>query len=659
MQGSIWRFGKAPLPCIWPRISRRSAVVPASPSLISRNPIPRALRAPAALCAALLPLAAPTAAHANSAAASYFASRADRSAMPHLLSEDERGFYRDLFAAIHRQDWTAAQTLLAQKADGPLHGIATGEIVLGGGAPTMAPDALAAWLSANAALPEAEPIAQLATRHGAANLPALPAAQTLIALPPAPHRTRPREITDGSMPPPVAAAMAVAIKADNPGQAKLLLDGVDAVLSADARAEWRQKVAWSYYIENDDAAAFSMGLAAGDGTGAIPERDGSISAPTTGPWATEGWWVAGLAAWRSGDCANAEASFARTAADATNPELTAAALFWQARSAVRCRQPDAAAAALRTAASFDETLYGMLAAEQLGLVLPATHAAPDFTAADWQALRDIPNIRTAVALAEVGEDALADEVLRHQARIGDPALYQPLSRLSRDLGLPAAQLWMAYNVPAGAAPAPASRYPMPKWTPTSGWQVDPALLLADTLQESQFHAGVVSPAGARGLMQIMPSAARQHAAELGFAGTVADLTRPSVNMAFGQAHMQSLRDAPATGGLLLKVIAAYNAGILPVARWNQQIHDGGDPLLWMESVPYWETRGYVATVIRNYWMYERQAGGPSESRQALAQGLWPTFPGLVGGTAVRLALNTPAAPLKDAGQTLRNPEIAY
>ena len=74
--------------------------------------------------------------------------------------------------------------------------------------------------------------------------------------------------TDGSMPPMVAAAMAAAIKADNPGQAKLLLDGVDAVLTAETRAEWRQKVAWSYYIENDDAAAFSMGLAAGDGADA-------------------------------------------------------------------------------------------------------------------------------------------------------------------------------------------------------------------------------------------------------------------------------------------------------------------------------------------------------------------------------------------------------
>ncbi|MEQ8771397.1 MAG: lytic transglycosylase domain-containing protein, partial [Erythrobacter sp.] len=64
----------------------------------------------------------------------------------------------------------------------------------------------------------------------------------------------------------------------------------------------------------------------------------------------------------------------------------------------------------------------------------------------------------------------------------------------------------------------------------------------------------------------------------------------------------------------------------PVARWNSEIHDQGDPLLWMESIPYWETRGYVAIVMRNYWMYERAAGVASPSRRALAQGRWPVFP---------------------------------
>jgi soluble lytic murein transglycosylase-like protein len=140
-------------------------------------------------------------------------------------------------------------------------------------------------------------------------------------------------------------------------------------------------------------------------------------------------------------------------------------------------------------------------------------------------------------------------------------------------------------------------------------------------------------------MQIMPAAARDHAGDLGVAGNAADLTKPEVNLAFGQQHLDMLRAQPGTQGLLPKVMAAYNAGILPVTRWNTEINSQGDPLLWMESVPYWETRGYVNIVMRNYWMYERQAGGPSESRMALAQGLWPTFPGLAGSRAVRLAAN--------------------
>ncbi|MCP4025993.1 MAG: lytic transglycosylase domain-containing protein, partial [Sphingomonas sp.] len=68
-----------------------------------------------------------------------------------------------------------------------------------------------------------------------------------------------------------------------------------------------------------------------------------------------------------------------------------------------------------------------------------------------------------------------------------------------------------------------------------------------------------------------------------------------------------------------------------------QARDGGDPLLYIESIPFWETRGYVTTVLRNYWVYEAQTGKTaSVSRAALSQGLWPRFPGLPGAAAVRL-----------------------
>ena len=567
---------------------------------------------------------APSHALANSAAVEYFRTRADRTPVPALLSQDERGYYRELFAAIERSEWTRVQAMFAAKPEGPLHQLARAEYYLASGSPKIEGDALSSWLAAGTELPQAEKVTNLAIKRGVATSPALPAVGYLVGQPGRAKRIRPRERIDATMPGAVASAINGKIKADDPAGAKALLDGIDTQLSLETRAEWRAKVAWSYYIENDDAAAYLLAQTVQDGAG---------------PWVAEGWWTAGLAAWRLDDCAGAADAFTRTAGSSENSELTAAAHYWQARALVRCRQPEKAAASLRQAARMDETLYGMLAAEQLGLTLPKTHEAPDFSQSDWQSLRDVRNVRSAVMLSEIGEDGLADEVLRHQARIGAAAHYQPLSRLARGLGMPSTQLWMAYNAPYGGASEPALRFPTPKWTPATGWQVDPALVYAHALQESVFRTAVTSPAGAKGLMQIMPAAARDHAASLGVAGTPSDLARPEVNLAFGQRHLQMLANSPGTQGLLPKVMAAYNAGLTPIGRWQYEIRDKGDPLLWIESVPYWETRGYVNIVMRNYWMYERQAGGPSESRLALAQGMWPTFPGLGAAQALRMNTN--------------------
>lgn len=564
------------------------------------------------------------AAHANSAAAEYFRNRADRSEVPSVLSAEERTWYGELFAAIDRGDWTRVQAMFAARPDGPLHQVARAEYFLAANSPRIEADALGNWLQQGAALPQAEQIAGLAERRGVTAIPALPQPQAFAQLPATPKRIRPREVEDGTMPPAVERSIEARIRADDPAGAKALLDGIDTQLSLQARAEWRAKIAWSFYIENDDASAYALAQTAGEGAGA---------------WVAEGWWTAGLAAWRLDDCTGAAEAFARTAQLSENAELTSAAHYWHSRALVRCRQPERAAAPLRMAAARDETLYGMLAAEQLGMRLPESHAAPDFTPADWQRLRDNPNVRTVAALSQIGRSGLADEVLRHQARIGDASQYEPLSRLARDLGLPSTQLWMAYNAPYGGRPEPATRFPTPSWTPVNGWRVDPALVYAHALQESVFRATVVSPAGARGLMQIMPAAAIDNAPVVGVSGSAANLNRPEVNLAFGQQHLLMLRNSPGTQGLLPKVMAAYNAGLTPITRWNTEIRDRGDPLLWIESVPYWETRGYVNIVMRNYWMYERQAGGPSESRLALVQGMWPTFPGLGAAEGVRMSAN--------------------
>ncbi|WP_284125656.1 lytic transglycosylase domain-containing protein [Parerythrobacter aestuarii] len=581
----------------------------------------RSLAAATMLAGAAFTAAIP--AHANSSAADYFRARAERNNIPDLLSNSDKGYYRELFAAIDDEKWDAVDKLLQDRAEGPLHQVALAEYYLHANSPRVELPQIQAWLASGTQLPMAEQISNLGLKRGLMSAPYLPREQSFVRKPYITKRVAPGSVRDGSMPDSVRSAILDRIKNDDPDGARQLLDGIDASLSAEARAEWRKRVAWSYYIENQDAAALAMAKTVGlDGSGA---------------WVAEGEWVAGLAAWRIGDCDEAADSFRRAASWAMNPELGAAAYYWASRALIRCREPEKAAEQLRGAAMMHETLYGMLAREQLGQKLPDQGETPDLSPADWQQLRGNDNVRAAVALAEIGRDDLSDEILRHEARIGDPSNYEALSRLARELGLPSTQLWMAHNAPRGGTPDPALRFPAPKWQPVDGWQVDPALAYAHTLQESVFQPRVVSPAGARGLMQIMPAAARDHEARVGVRGTAGNLSRPEVNLAFGQKHLQMLRDSGATGGLLPKIMAAYNAGLTPVTRWNTEVRDQGDALLYMESIPYWETRGYVAIVMRNYWMYERQADVESSSRKALAEGKWPTFPGLAGSDGVLLA----------------------
>jgi soluble lytic murein transglycosylase-like protein len=171
--------------------------------------------------------------------------------------------------------------------------------------------------------------------------------------------------------------------------------------------------------------------------------------------------------------------------------------------------------------------------------------------------------------------------------------------------------------------------------PEGGWRVDKALVYAHALQESNFRPSVVSPAGARGLMQVMPGTAAMMARAKG-RDNVGSLNDPATNMEYGQSFIERLRDMQVTGGMLPKVIAAYNAGPLPIGTWNERSRDNTDPLLYIESIPYWETRAYVTIIMRNYWMYQMQSGDQTTSLAALSQGMWPRFPGLPGPTAVRM-----------------------
>ena len=522
-------------------------------------------------------------------------------------SVKDKQTFAAIFAAIDGKNWTEAARLIEAAPKGPMTSMARAELYVAAGSPKVEAAQLQALLEEAPWLPQADQLEKMAIKRGVADLPARPGTRRFSFLGSAPKRDLPDSNQSASV---LRSKLQELIKADDPAGAESLLNEQGLSLDSDALTELRYRVAWSYYIENDDSNARRMAATARIAGGA---------------WATQSEWVHGLASWRLGDQREAFASFDKVSRSADNDELRSAALFWSSRAAMAARQPQQVQPRLQAAARLQETFYGLLASEALGME-PVASKTMRYHSTNWKQLGQQENVRTAVALAAIGKDNLADEALRHQAKIGNPEQHSALAQVAGALNLPATQLWMGHYGPSGEKLDPMMRYPFPNWTPIGGWRIDPALVYAHSLQESAFRTSVISGAGARGLMQVKPTTAQEMARARGAFLSASDLDRPSVNLEYGQSYIEKLRDMNATGGLLPKVIAAYNAGPSPITRWNSEIRDNGDPLLFIESIPYWETRGYVSIILRNYWMYEIQRGKNGGSMKGLAQYLWPTVP---------------------------------
>ncbi|HVH67419.1 MAG TPA: transglycosylase SLT domain-containing protein [Gemmatimonadales bacterium] len=138
--------------------------------------------------------------------------------------------------------------------------------------------------------------------------------------------------------------------------------------------------------------------------------------------------------------------------------------------------------------------------------------------------------------------------------------------------------------------------------------VDPMLLVAIVRQESVFDAQALSPAGARGLAQLLPGTAALTARGLDVTFYPEWITVPDLNLHLGAAHLQELLQR--FGGRVELAVAAYNAGAAPVMRWLGRA-DSSDPDEFIELIPYQETRGYVRSVLRNHELYRALYAAPS------------------------------------------------
>jgi soluble lytic murein transglycosylase len=540
--------------------------------------------------------------------------------IPAQLDGSERENYQAVFADLRASNWASAAARLDGMRAGPLHELARAMLYTSPGSPRVELGPLLDLLERAPELPQAGDLARLANIRGATTLPRIPEPQRLAGLPGQPRRARPRAIRGDAIADRLEPLIQPLLVTDRPFEAETILNEQGADLSEEARTAFRQRIAWVFYLNGHDRDARRL-------------ADEARRGPTE--YAVHAEWVAGLAAWRMRDCNAAADHFGAVAGRSGDIELSAAGHYWAARADTACGRPEQVQGRLQTAARLNETFYGLLAQSALGIrAVPAT--LDPLSAEEWRDISQHRNVRAAVALAEIGETTLADSLIRHQARIGRPGEHEALLHLAARLNLTSAQMWLAHNGPRGTRTAVHNRYPSPSWRPTGGWRVDPALAFAHALQESNFRPEAVSPAGARGLMQVMPGTGRHMARRGGETVTPSQLNIPSINMEYGQTYLEYLRDLPSTGGLLPKVIASYNAGPAPIAEWNNR-YDQSDPLLFLETIPYWETRGYVPIVLRNYWIYEQQPADRSSSRRALAQGMWPRFPGMRGEAAVRIA----------------------
>lgn len=529
------------------------------------------------------------------------------------LDDDSAARYRAIFEQIDGKKWLEAKIgILALDESDSMRPYLLARLYLAKDSPRVELFDLLDLINKAPYLPQADQLSKLAAKRGAQGLPDASATRKLVWTGGSPQRRTLGAVKNDSVADAIRGQVTAKIVANDPAGAEAQLSGAEYALTAAGYTELQHRIGWSYYIMGDTANARRMANRALQGG--------------AGEWVASAWWTIGLSAWRDKDWTTAASAFYKAATEANDGDMRSGGYFWSARAVMADHHPERVNALLKAAARETETFYGLIARETLGMPVQETLQRDAVTSADWMQLKTLPNARNAVIMKGLGRVGDADQVLRREAELTGNANYGALVHLASELSLPTTQLWLAQRSTNGQKVAAYARFPSPDWTPANGWQVDKALVYAHALQETRFQTDARSAADARGLLQVVPGTGRELAGQAGMNFTVDQLYDPTYNLALGQLYMKKLAAMPATQGLLVKVVAAYNAGPTPVDRWNTQVRDNGDPLLFIESVPYYETRAYLNAVLRNYFVYQMEQQGSSPVLKAMAQGMWTRFP---------------------------------
>ncbi|MEY1661543.1 transglycosylase SLT domain-containing protein [Isoalcanivorax beigongshangi] len=383
----------------------------------------------------------------------------------------------------------------------------------------------------------------------------------------------------------VRVALERVAQRDTPA-ARALLEQLDAdALQVDANA-WaaaRRKIAWYAVIRDlKELRGWADHVAEQDGD---PDLVGQRArrAVIEQDWPGVSHWIAQLPADQRG---------------------SARWQYWQGRAAQAQGQNDVGITALRQAAA-QRSFWGYAAADRLKQPYALNNHTPATAAADT--LGDEPALYRVDMLQQIDEHPLARAEWGNLLRRSTPEQRATLASVALQRGWPALAVDAA--IQSGEHNALEWRFPRAYRDDFQriGRQekVDPYLLMAVARRESSFHTHATSPAGARGLMQLMPGTAKQVAGWLSeTAPSNQKLYEPALSIRYGSTYLSDLLKRYQGNRLL--ALAAYNAGPRRVDEWlaNQSLpYD-----VWVESIPFYETREYVQAVLTYRVLFEMLDG---------------------------------------------------
>ncbi len=286
--------------------------------------------------------------------------------------------------------------------------------------------------------------------------------------------------------------------------------------------------------------------------------------------------------------------------------------YWAGRAAEAMGDLALAQNWYRSAAENLSAYYGQLAAQRLGTLDGlGFKPAPEPTEAEIAAFNADEQIRLIRMLAELDQDDRCRSFFSRLAEKTDSgAALRLLAELGRSIGRDDYMVAVAKVARTKGVEMLELLYPL-RSLPAGGGPED-ALVLAVIRQESAFALDAVSSAGARGLMQLMPATAKHVAGKIGSSYDEGRLTTDGdYNIGLGRAYLQELLDR--YSGSYVLAIAAYNAGPQRVSEWLNEYGDprgyGVDPVDWIETIPFGETRNYVQRVLENLQIYRYRMDG--------------------------------------------------